>query len=35
MNISVTSKAREKIAGIVKDKKMESPVIRITMEGFG
>jgi Fe-S cluster assembly iron-binding protein IscA len=35
MNISVTSKAREKIAGIVNDKKMESPVIRITMEGFG
>ena len=35
MNIRVTPKARERIARIVKDKKMESPVIRIIMEGFG
>ncbi len=35
MNIRVTPKARERIARIVKDKNMESPVIRIIMEGFG
>ena len=35
MNIRVTPKARERIARIAKDKNMDSPVIRIIMEGFG
>lgn len=35
MKISVTAKAQEKISEIAKKKKLESPVIRIFVEGFG
>lgn len=35
MKISVTTKAQERIADIVNKKKLENPVVRIFIQGFG